>query len=99
MKAVFIETSVPSKNIRSLIEGCTAAGNQLAIGGELYSDAMGPSESPAGTYIGMIRFNVDQIARGAAMKRLASDHEPSPADRNAPAASAHRRCRRSRFTI
>ncbi len=63
VKAVFIETSVPSKNIRSLIEGCTAAGNQLAIGGELYSDAMGPSESPAGTYIGMIRFNVDQIAR------------------------------------
>ena len=63
VKAVFIETSVPSKNIRSLIQGCDAAGHQLALGGELYSDAMGPADTPEGTYTGMIAFNVDQIVR------------------------------------
>jgi len=63
VKAVFIETSVPSKNIRSLIQGCEAAGHRLELGGELYSDAMGPAETPEGTYHGMIKFNVDQIVR------------------------------------
>ncbi|HEY1598522.1 MAG TPA: zinc ABC transporter substrate-binding protein [Pirellulales bacterium] len=63
VKAVFIESSVPSKNIRSLIQGCEAAGHQLVLGGELYSDAMGPAGTPEGTYIGMIAFNVDQIER------------------------------------
>ena len=62
VKAVFIETSVPSKNIRSLIQGCEAAGHPLALGGELYSDAMGPSGTRAATFVGMIEYNVDQIA-------------------------------------
>ena len=35
VKAVFIETSVPSKNIRSLIQGCEAAGHQLAHRGRI----------------------------------------------------------------
>jgi len=63
VKAVFIETSVPSKNIRSLIQGCEAAGHKLVLGGELYSDAMGPEGTPEGTYIGMIEYNTNQIAR------------------------------------
>jgi len=63
VKAVFIETSVPSKNIRSLIQGCDAAGHTLVLGGELYSDAMGPAGTPEGTYIGMIEYNTNQIAR------------------------------------
>jgi manganese/zinc/iron transport system substrate-binding protein len=63
VKAVFIETSVPSKNIRSLIQGCDAAGHTLVLGGELYSDAMGPAGSPEGTYLGMIEYNTNQIAR------------------------------------
>lgn len=61
VKAVFIETSVPSKNIRSLIQGCEAAGHELRLGGELYSDALGPADSPAATYVGMIDYNVEQI--------------------------------------
>jgi len=63
VKAVFIETSIPSKNIRSLIQGCEAAGHQLVLGGELYSDAMGPADTPQGNYLGMITYNVDQIVR------------------------------------
>jgi ABC-type Zn uptake system ZnuABC Zn-binding protein ZnuA len=31
------------------------------LGPELYSDALGPAESPEGTYRGMIRHNVDLI--------------------------------------
>ena len=64
VKAVFIETSVPSKNIRSLIQGCEAAGHELGLGGELYSDALGPVDTPAATYTGMIHHNVDQIVGG-----------------------------------
>jgi len=63
VKAVFIETSVPSKNIRSLIQGCEAAGHPLVLGGELYSDAMGAVGTPEGTFTGMIKHNVDQIVR------------------------------------
>ncbi|MFM1815731.1 MAG: hypothetical protein RLZ98_2426, partial [Pseudomonadota bacterium] len=39
--AVFVETSVSDRNVRALIEGAGAKGHKVAIGGELYSDAMG----------------------------------------------------------
>ena len=59
--AVFIESSVPRKAIESLIEGARARGHSLVIGGELYSDAMGPAGTPEGTYVGMFRHNVRAI--------------------------------------
>ena len=61
IKAVFIESSVPRKSITSLIEGCDAAGHKVVIGGELYSDAMGPRGTPEGTYMGMVQYNVDEV--------------------------------------
>jgi manganese/zinc/iron transport system substrate-binding protein len=61
IKAVFVETSVSKKNIRSIIEGCETMGHQVVIGGELFSDAMGEEGSAEGTYIGMVRHNVKQI--------------------------------------
>lgn len=33
------------------------------IGGELFSDAMGEEGTPEGTYIGMVRHNVDTIVK------------------------------------
>lgn len=60
--AVFVETSVSDKNVRALVEGAAARGHDLAIGGELFSDAMGPGGSYEGTYIGMIDHNVTTIA-------------------------------------
>jgi manganese/zinc/iron transport system substrate-binding protein len=66
IKAVFVETSVADSNVRSLLEGCRARGHTVAIGGTLYSDAMGPSGTPQGTYEGMVRHNVDTIV--AALK-------------------------------
>jgi len=61
--AVFVETSVSDRNIRALIEGAAAQGHIVAIGGELFSDAMGEPGSYEGTYIGMIDHNATTIAR------------------------------------
>ncbi len=61
--AVFVESSVSDRNIRALIEGAAAQGHEVIIGGELYSDAMGPDGSYEGTYLGMIDHNVTVISR------------------------------------
>jgi manganese/zinc/iron transport system substrate-binding protein len=60
--AVFIESSVSDKNVKALIEGAASQGQQVRIGGELFSDAMGPPGTYEGTYIGMIDHNVTVIA-------------------------------------
>lgn len=61
--AVFVESSVSDRNIRALIEGAASRGHEVTIGGELYSDAMGPDGSYEGTYLGMIDHNVTTISR------------------------------------
>ena len=61
--SVFVESSVSDKNVKALIEGAASRGHQVVIGGELYSDAMGPSGTYEGTYIGMIDHNVTVIAK------------------------------------
>ncbi|MBX3727637.1 MAG: zinc ABC transporter substrate-binding protein [Candidatus Sumerlaeia bacterium] len=61
--AIFVESSVSDKNVRALIEGAAARGHKVRIGGELFSDAMGPSGMYEGTYMGMIDHNVTTIAR------------------------------------
>ncbi len=61
IKAVFVETSVSQKNIDAIIEGCQQKGHNVAIGGYLYSDAMGAERTPEGTYTGMVRANVNTI--------------------------------------
>lgn len=61
--AVFVETSVADKNVRALVEGATARGHSVKIGGTLFSDAMGKPGTYEGTYIGMIDHNVTTITR------------------------------------
>jgi manganese/zinc/iron transport system substrate-binding protein len=63
IKAVFVESSVPEKNIKALVEGCADKGHIVAIGGELFSDAMGPEGTPGGTYVGMVNHNVETIVK------------------------------------
>ena len=63
IRAVFVETSVADKNVRALVEGAHAKGHKVIVGGSLFSDAMGPSGTYEGTYIGMIDHNVTTIAR------------------------------------
>ena len=61
--AVFVESSVPRKSIEALIEGAEARGHEVAVGGTLYSDAMGSMGTYEGTYVGMIDHNVTTVAR------------------------------------
>lgn len=63
IKAVFIESSVPKKSIESVIEGAKQLGHEVTIGGELFSDAMGDEGTEEGTYIGMVKHNVDTIVK------------------------------------
>ncbi|MFO0867994.1 MAG: metal ABC transporter substrate-binding protein [Pirellulales bacterium] len=53
VKSIFVETSVNPKAVRAIAED---AG--VRIGGELYSDSMGPPGSAGETYLGMMRENV-----------------------------------------
>ncbi|HYH19303.1 MAG TPA: zinc ABC transporter substrate-binding protein [Azospirillum sp.] len=61
--AVFPETSVSERNVLALVEGAAARGHAVALGGALYSDAMGAPGTYEGTYVGMIDHNVTTIAR------------------------------------
>ena len=45
----------------ALIDAAQQQGHEVAIGGELYSDAMGEKGSAGGTYIGMIYENTAHI--------------------------------------
>lgn len=61
IKAVFVESSVPRRSIEAVVEGCRERGHEVAIGGTLYSDAMGKAGTPDGNYIGMVTANVHTI--------------------------------------
>lgn len=63
IKAVFVETSVSTKSIESVIEGAKQLGHEVMIGGELFSDAMGDPGTVEGTYVGMVKHNVDTIVK------------------------------------
>jgi len=55
-RAIFVETTVNPKQVREI-----ARETGIVIGGELYSDSMGPAGSAGETYIGMMRENVLMI--------------------------------------
>ncbi len=59
--ALFIESSVPVRTVEAVQAAVAAQGFQVAIGGELFSDALGDQNTPEGTYTGMVRHNVDTI--------------------------------------
>jgi len=61
IKAIFIESSVSSKSVTAVVEGCSAKGHKLKIGGMLYSDALGDEKSGANTYLGMMLKNVNTL--------------------------------------
>jgi manganese/zinc/iron transport system substrate-binding protein len=61
--AVFAETSVPDRAVQALIEGAAARGHRVALGGTLFSDAMGPPGTYVGTHEGMLDHNITVIAR------------------------------------
>ncbi len=61
LKSIFVESSVPRKPIEAVVAGCIDKGHHITIGGELFSDAMGANGTAEGTYIGMVKHNVNTI--------------------------------------
>ena len=61
--AIFVESSVSSKAIKSVIEACRSKDWEVKIGGTLFSDALGSEEEQAGTYIDMITKNCQTIQK------------------------------------
>lgn len=59
--AIFIESSLPIKNILAIQEGVVAQNKTVKLGGEIYSDALGPKNSCGDTYVNMMLYNVKTI--------------------------------------
>ncbi len=81
--AVFNESTVASRGVRSLIEGAAAHGHVVRLGGHLYADATGPAGSAAGTWLGMLEHDVRTIvtALGGRPAPLAPSPDIALADR------------------
>jgi manganese/zinc/iron transport system substrate-binding protein len=62
--SIFVESSVSPRMIEAVEEAVRARGFDVGIGGSLFSDAMGDPGTPEGTYVGMVRHNVDTIVDG-----------------------------------
>ncbi len=60
--AIFIESTINPKMMQQL-----AQDNKISIGGKLYADSLGDKDSPASTYVDMLRYNTKTIA--AALKQ------------------------------
>lgn len=61
VNAIFVESSVPKRTVEALQEAVRAKGKEVAIGGTLYSDALGSIGTMEATYIGMYKHNVKII--------------------------------------
>ncbi|MCC6509970.1 MAG: zinc ABC transporter substrate-binding protein [Pirellulaceae bacterium] len=73
IKAAFVESSVPQKSIEALLEGARQRGQTIEIGGELFSDAMGPEGTYEGTYVGMMDHNLTTVAVALGASQVPDD--------------------------
>lgn len=60
--AIFVESSVPRRNVEALQEAVKAKGFDVRIGRPLFSDSVGDYGTAQASYIGMIRYNAGIIA-------------------------------------
>lgn len=72
--AIFVESSIPRRTIEAVQAAVRSRGFEVEIGGQLYSDALGDPQSPAGHYPGMVRHNIDTIV-GALLGAPGGDGE------------------------
>lgn len=73
--ALFVETSIPRRTIEAVQAAVRAQGFEAGIGGALYSDALGSGGTPAGTYVGMVRSNVETIVNALTGGAVAGEAE------------------------
>lgn len=59
IKAIFIETSMPYKNIEAVVSAVKSHDFNVEIGGELFSDSLG--DGAYSSYIETVKYNVDTI--------------------------------------
>ncbi|NMA87321.1 MAG: zinc ABC transporter solute-binding protein [Tissierellia bacterium] len=62
--AIFIESSVPAKNMEALKNAVDSRGFIVEIGGELFSDSLGDPGTEEGTYVGTVKHNINTIVDG-----------------------------------
>lgn len=61
IRAIFIESSVPRRNVEAVQAAVESRGFEVQIGGELFSDALGSPGTPEASYTGMVHHNVSTI--------------------------------------
>lgn len=61
---IFIESAVSPRALHAVQAAAQARGFTIALGQELYSDALGDTQSKADTYIAMIQHNVHALVSG-----------------------------------
>jgi ABC-type Zn uptake system ZnuABC Zn-binding protein ZnuA len=71
--AVFIESTINPKLLEQI-----ATDNGIVVGGKLFADSLGDLESPAATYIEMLKHNADVIASALNMDRQLDSNDNSP---------------------
>lgn len=64
--ALFVESSISPRSIEAVRAAVRSRGFDVALGGSLYSDALGGTGSGAETYEAMVLHNADTIARALA---------------------------------
>lgn len=61
LSTVFSQSCQDESAVASLIEAGRLAGMKIKNGGRLFSDGLGEKDTEAGTYLGMLRYNVKTI--------------------------------------
>lgn len=72
LPAIFAETSVSDNAVKAVMERCARRKHKVSMGGKLFSDAMGPEGTPEGTYVGMVRFNVNTVKKALSASQSAA---------------------------
>ncbi len=75
--AVFVESTVNPKLLKQL-----AQDNDIEIGGELYADSIGDKDSPASSYIDMLKYNTDVIVKALSTTKTSATSAASSDKKN-----------------
>ncbi len=61
VKAIFAEQTISPKAIRAVAAGAAEREHPIVVAGPLYTDSLDAEGTPAGTYIGMVKTNLEII--------------------------------------